>query len=309
MRKTFVRKMIELVERDPETILMTGDLGFGVFEEFAERFPQNFINAGIAEQNMTGVAAGLAMEGHHVFVYSIGNFPTLRSLEQWRNDICYHNLPVTAVINGGGMAYGYLGMSHHATEDLSILRTLPEMAVTAPADPIELERCFDFLYQRSAPGYLRLCRGGERNIHPDGLEPFTSAQLYPLHHDQNADTAVIMCGEITSTFDKIAAELKNRNIAADIYSSPFVKPLPDLSTLAGSRYTLLVTVEENSCIGGFGGGVAEYLSAMPSHPALLRIGIPDRYCQVAGNHDFLREQCGLSAAKIAEQIKIKRETL
>lgn len=308
MRNTFVRKMIELVDYDPEVMLLTGDLGFSVFEEFAARFPKNFINAGIAEQNMTGVAAGLALEGHHVFIYSIGNFPTLRSLEQWRNDICYHKLPVTAVINGGGLAYGYLGMSHHATEDLSVLRTLPEIAVTAPADPIEVETCFDFLYQRSGPGYLRLCRGGERNIHSRSAE-ITAPQLYKLCSDSGADTAVIMCGEITSTFDKLDSELKSRGVTADIYSSPFVKPLPDLSTLLSGKYKLLVTVEENSIIGGFGGGIAEYLSSFSNHPVLLRIGIPDQYCLVTGNHDFLREYCGLSAGNIAEQVKNKRRTL
>lgn len=308
MRKTFVRKMIELAEHDPEVMLLTGDLGFSVFEEFAARFPKNFINAGIAEQNMTGVAAGLAMEGHHVFVYSIGNFPTLRSLEQWRNDICYHRLPVTAVINGGGMAYGYLGMSHHATEDLSILRTLPEMAVTAPADPIEVEKCFDFLYQRSAPGYLRLCRGGERNIHSLS-EEISPLELYNLCGDTSADTAIIMCGEIASMFDKLDSDLRSRGIIADIYSSPFVKPLPDLSTLLSGKYKLLVTVEENSIIGGFGGGIAEYLSSCSKHPPLLRIGIPDQHYFVTGNHDFLREYCGLSVGKIAEQVENKRRML
>lgn len=308
MRNTFVRKMTELVRLDPGVMLLTGDLGFGTFEKFAAEFPENFINTGIAEQNMAGVAAGLALDGHRVFIYSIGNFPTLRCLEQWRNDICYHNLPVTVVVNGGGMAYGSLGMSHHATEDLSILRTLPGMQVMAPADPSELEKCFDFICRQSAPGYLRLCRGGEKILHA-GLADFTDPVLVPLCMDEIADTAVIMCGEIASLFADIAAALQSRDIHADIYSSPFVKPLPDLTGVLSRKYKLCVTVEENSCIGGFGSGIAEYFSGLAVHPLLLRIALPDRYCQVAGKHEFLRDAAGLSAEKIVVKIVEKRMLL
>ena len=299
---------MEQVSRDSKTILLTGDLGFSAFEPFAEKFPDNFINAGIAEQNMAGIAAGLAMDGRRVFVYSIGNFPTLRCLEQWRNDICYHNLPVTAVVNGGGMAYGYLGMSHHATEDLSVLRTLPGMIVTAPADPVELDKCFDYICGSSSPGYLRLCRGGERMLH-SGLPDFSEPRLCPLYKNDQSDTAIVMCGEIASMFDKVVSALEVENICADIYSSPFVKPLPDLTVLLSDRYQMCVTVEENSLIGGFGGAIAEQFAGFARHPLLVKIGLPDQYCNITGNHDFMREITGLSVDGIVRQIKEKRQNL
>ncbi|MGH9680291.1 MAG: transketolase, partial [Candidatus Acidiferrales bacterium] len=139
MRSAFFRALTALAEQDERICLIVGDLGFGVVETFAERFPSRFLNAGVAEQNMTGIAAGMALSGKIVFTYSIANFPILRCLEQVRNDVCYHNADVKIVAVGGGLAYGALGPTHHATEDLAILRSLPRMAVVAPGDPAEAE--------------------------------------------------------------------------------------------------------------------------------------------------------------------------
>jgi len=137
MRDAFIRTLLDVAARDPRVMLVTGDLGFNVLEPFAERFPEQFLNAGVAEQNMTGVAAGLALSGHVVFTYSIANFPTLRCLEQIRNDVCIHGANVVVVAVGGGLAYGNLGATHHGTEDLAIMSALPAMTVFAPGDPIE----------------------------------------------------------------------------------------------------------------------------------------------------------------------------
>src|SRR5207245_8966920 len=165
MRNAFFRALYALAERDERVFLIVGDLGFGVVEPFAERFPGRFLNAGVAEQDMTGIAAGLALCGKIVFTYSIANFPTLRCFEQIRNDVCYHNANVKVVSVGGGLAYGALGVTHHATEDIAVMRTLPNMTIVAPADSIEAELATRALATQSGPAYLRLGRSGEPRVH------------------------------------------------------------------------------------------------------------------------------------------------
>ena len=156
MRDAFIRTLTELVPQHPEVVLLSGDLGFAVLNEYIDRFPRQFLNVGIAEQNMSGLAAGLALEGHTVFTYSIGNFPTLRCLEQIRNDICYHGANVKIVCVGGGMSYGPVGFSHHATEDLAMLRSLPGMQVFSPCDLWEAAEAARYLVSHRGPAYLRL---------------------------------------------------------------------------------------------------------------------------------------------------------
>src|SRR5277367_3574873 len=170
MRGAFFRALMQVAEQDPSVHLLVGDIGFGVVEPFAERFPDRFLNVGVAEQNMTGLAAGMALSGKTVFTYSIANFPTLRCLEQVRNDVCYHKANVKIVAVGGGFAYGALGMTHHAIEDLAILRALPEMTVIAPADPLETECATCAIAKQPGPCYLRLGRAGEPSIHSGPID-------------------------------------------------------------------------------------------------------------------------------------------
>ena len=165
MRDTFVKTLIEIAKADKDVHLLTGDLGFGVLKPYWEQLPEQFTNIGIAEQNMTGIAAGLALSGKKVFTYSIGNFPTLRCLEQIRNDCAYHDANVKIVCVGGGFVYGSLGMSHHATEDLAIMRALPSVVVMAPGDLTEAAACTRAIYEHQGTCYLRLGRGGEQKIH------------------------------------------------------------------------------------------------------------------------------------------------
>ncbi|MFM1975793.1 MAG: hypothetical protein RL145_639, partial [Pseudomonadota bacterium] len=156
MRNAFIDELVSLAEKFDHIALMVGDLGWSVVEPFAERFPDRFINAGIAEQNMAGMAAGMASEGYHVFTYSIANFPTFRCAEQIRNDVDYHNLPVTTVSVGGGLAYGSLGYSHHAVQDYALMRTMPNMLIAAPGDPLEVRACLRYLVNHPQPSYLRI---------------------------------------------------------------------------------------------------------------------------------------------------------
>ena len=170
MRTEFINTLYEIAKKDKNVILITGDLGFGVLDKFANDLPEQFINAGVAEQDMAGLATGLALEGKTVFTYSIANFPTLRCLEQIRNDVCYHNANVKIVSVGGGYSYGPLGMSHHATEDLSIMRALPNMTIVAPGDTIETGYATEAIYKLNGPCYLRLGRNGEGAIHSDNID-------------------------------------------------------------------------------------------------------------------------------------------
>lgn len=167
MRKPFMEELTAGVISGRPIMLITGDLGWGVVEEFAKRFPKNFINAGVAEQNMMGMAAGMAAEGYHVFVYSIGNFSTFRCAEQIRNDVDYHDLPVTVVSVGGGLAYGAMGYSHHTVQDYALIRSMPNMLIAAPCDDLEARACMRYLIENPQPSYLRLGRGGEKQIHKD----------------------------------------------------------------------------------------------------------------------------------------------
>jgi transketolase len=167
MRSAFINSLVAAAEINENIVLVVGDLGFGVIEPFASRFPKRFFNAGVAEQNMMGLAAGLASEGFHVFVYSIANFPTFRCSEQIRNDVDYHNLPVTVVAVGGGMAYGNLGYSHHAVQDYALIRTMPNMLIAAPGDPMEVTACMRYLINNPQPSYLRIGKAGEPCIHAE----------------------------------------------------------------------------------------------------------------------------------------------
>lgn len=173
MRNAFIDELVSLAADRENIALIVGDLGYSVVEPFADRFPDRFINAGVAEQNMAGLAAGMASEGYHVFMYSIANFPTFRCAEQIRNDIDYHNLPVTVVSVGGGVAYGPLGYSHHAVQDYALMRCLPNMLIAAPGDPMEVRACVRYLVANPQPSYLRLGKAGENCVHsqPPVLEP------------------------------------------------------------------------------------------------------------------------------------------
>jgi transketolase len=298
MRTAFFRTLLELAERDPRIFLVVGDLGFGVVEPFAKRFPERFLNAGVAEQNMTSIAAGLALSGKLVFTYSIANFPTLRCLEQVRNDVCYHKANVKIVAVGGGLGYGSLGMTHHATEDLAILRVLPGMTVVAPGDPAEAEGATRAVAEHPGPCYLRLGRVGERRIHGPELN-FQLGKAILVRPGN--DLTLISTGGILEVCVDAAEQLARRGIEARLLSMPTVKPLDDQAVIAAARETrAVITVEEHSVIGGLGGAVAELLAEKREvHAPLLRLGLPSAFLPMAGSQEYLREQLGLTPARIA----------
>ena len=301
MRDTFVRTLVELAKKDKNIELITGDLGFGVLKPFWEQCPNQFTSAGIAEQNMTSVAAGMALEGKTVFTYSIGNFPTLRCLEQIRNDCAYHNANVKIVCVGGGFVYGSLGMSHQATEDLAILRALPDVVVMAPADLIEAEECTKALAKTKGTAYLRLGRGGEKRIH-ERIDNFEIGKAITVHEGERI--AIFSTGaifeEVTSAYD----ELVSKGYKPAVYTFPTVKPIDkEVIKRVCKEFELLVTVEEHNILGGFGSAVAEVLSEMENKSAkLLRLGLNDEYSIRVGNQKYLRQQYGIDSKSIVERI-------
>ncbi len=304
MRDTFVKTLVELAKQDKRIELVTGDLGFGVLKPFWEQCPNQFTNAGIAEQNMTSLAAGMALDGKIVFTYSIGNFPTMRCLEQIRNDCAYHNANVKIVCIGGGFVYGSLGMSHHATEDLAVMRALPDVVVMAPADLAEAEECTKALVNYKGTAYLRLGRGGEKRIHKK-IEGFRIGKAIKIRDGKKA--AILSTGAIFDEVEMAVEELEKKGIHPALYTFPTVKPVDTETVEQCSReYELVVTCEEHNIVGGFGSAVAEIMAEMKIKKAcLLRIGLNDVYSVKAGSQKYLRGQYGMEAVEIAERIKEK----
>lgn len=300
MRDTFVKTLVDIANQNKNVELITGDLGFGVLKPFWEAVPDQFVNAGIAEQNMTSMAAGMALEGKIVFTYSIGNFPTLRCIEQIRNDCAYHNANVKIVCIGGGFVYGSLGMSHHATEDIAMMRALPNVAVFAPGDLIEAEAITKAIVNYPGTCYLRLGRGGEKRIHNSPID-FKIGKAIKV--SDGAKVAIFSTGGIFDEVFEAEKCLVENGVTPTIYTFPTIKPL-DINTIAACAAThdLIVTCEEHNVIGGFGSAVAEVLAENDYRCRLIKIGIPDEYCKYVGNQKYLREQYGLDGKSIAERI-------
>ena len=302
MRTAFIDTLTRLAERDARIVLVVGDLGFGVVGEFARRFPYQYINAGVAEQNMTGLAAGLALCGKVVFTYSIANFPTLRCLEQIRNDICYPRANVKIVSVGGGLGYGALGMSHHATEDLAILRALPELTVVSPGDPRETECAVEALVQAAGPCYLRLGRAGEPMVHADRPD-FALGKALMVR--DGTDLTLIATGGMLAVAASAAHTLAQEGVSARVLSMHTVKPLDSRSVLAAARETrVVVTLEEHGILGGLGGAVAEVLAESGlSRVVFRRIGLPPVYVKEVGDQDHLRRLYGLDERGVVKTLR------
>ena len=302
MRDTFVKTLVVLAKEDKNIELITGDLGFGVLKPFWEQVPDQFTNAGIAEQNMTTVAAGMALEGKTVFTYSIGNFPTLRCLEQIRNDCAYHKANVKIVCIGGGFVYGSLGMSHQATEDIAILRALPDVVVMAPGDLVEAEEATKAIAAYPGTCYLRLGRGGEKRIH-DKIKNFQIGKAIKVKDGEKI--AIFSTGaifeEVQGAYDLLAA----KGYCPAVYTFPTVKPLEkELVQSCAKEFDMIVTCEEHNIVGGFGSAVAEVIAEMKEKRTfLLRIGLNDLYATRVGDQNYLREQYGMSALQIAKKIE------
>lgn len=307
MRTAFFSTLMTLAEHDARINLVVGDLGFGVVEAFARRFPDRYLNTGVAEQNMTGVAAGMALSGDVVFTYSIANFPTLRCLEQIRNDVCYHNADVKIVAVGGGLAYGSLGPSHHATEDLAIMRALPGIAVIAPGDPVEAASLTRAIADYPGPCYLRLGRAGEPRVHQGDIVAEIGKAITVR---EGRDLTLIVTGGLLQSAVVLADALARRGAHARLLSMHTIKPLDTAALRAAARETsAIVTLEEHSVIGGLGSAVAETIAEFDERVPFKRIGLPPEFASQVGSQTYLRDRYGLSADAMLSSVELLLQTI
>jgi transketolase len=302
VRTAFIETLSELAGHDRRICLVVGDLGYSVIEEFATRHPKQFVNAGVAEQNMIGLAVGMALSGKVVFTYSIGNFGTLRCLEQIRNDVCYHGANVKVVAIGGGLAYGNLGVTHHASEDVAIMRALPNMTVVAPGDPIEATLATRAVSALDGPAYLRLGKAGEPVVH--SREPAFELGRGITMRD-GSDLTLIASGGMLATAVHVADQLSEKGLSVRLVSMHTVKPLDRNAVVRAATETRFVfTLEEHSIEGGLGGAVAEVMSELDSPRApLKRIGLRPQFNNVVGDQKYLKSLHGLDEEGVMKTIQ------
>jgi len=302
MRTEFIKELCEIAETDDRIWLLTSDLGYSVLEQFYNLFPKRYINVGVAEQNMTGIAAGLAMCGKVAFTYSIANFPTLRCVEQIRNDVCYHNVDVKIVAVGGGLVYGALGMTHHGTEDLAIMRALPNMTVIAPGDPVEVKLAMRAIVERKGPYYLRLGSSKEPIVHQN-LTHFQIGKAIKVK--DGSDVTLITTGGMLYNTYQAAEKLMQKGIQARVLSMHTLKPLDAEAVMDAAQQTgAILTIEEHSIIGGLGSAVAEILAESGNQNIIFkRLAIRDLFCQVVGSQEYLRGIYGLSVDGIIKAVQ------
>jgi transketolase len=290
MRNAFIEELVLLARRYPRIALIVGDLGYSVVEPFADEFPDRFINAGVAEQNMTGLAAGMASEGYHVFTYSIANFPTFRCAEQIRNDIAYHKLPVTVVAVGGGLAYGALGYSHHAVQDYALIRTFPNMLIAAPGDPLEVRACMRYLVENPGPSYLRLGKAGEPNFH--SALPVVSPGCWVKLRPGNEQRVLLSTGAGL----QIAMDWIKTEEYADraVYSMPlWSMAVKGTQAEQLSKHKEVLTIEDHLQDGGFGSWMLEARALAGISGNVYPVALNPDVCGTVGSQTTLNRLGGL----------------
>lgn len=292
MRNTFIVKLSKAALNNTKIVLIVGDLGYSVVEDFQKNFPDRFYNAGISEQNMASMAAGLASEGFHVFIYSIANFPTFRCAEQLRNDVGYHNLPVTVVAVGGGLSYGNLGYSHHAVQDFGLMRLFPEFEILSPGDSLETEMCLDYILENPGPSYLRLKKAGEINYNS------TTKVLKPgIWNEVTAsrNNKILLA---TSGGLHIAQQFKN---AISEYSDFGVYTCPiwgakfkELQQNQIDKYEQIITFEDHLLDCGFGSWLRESVTNPNAHKKIVIKALTQNVIGKVGSENYLLKQGGFN---------------
>jgi transketolase len=302
MRNAFADELTRLGNEDPRIVMLSGDIGNRLFDKFKDKHPARFFNCGVAEANMMGVAAGMAMNGLRPVAYTITPFVTTRCLEQIRTDVCYHEAPVTIVAVGAGLAYSGLGPTHHACEDISFLRSIPNMVVICPGDAMEVRGALRAAMQQDRPVYIRMGKKGEPVVHKGPIADFTIGKAITI--SDGTDVCLISTGNMLPEAVEAAHRLKEKDISAEVVSFHTVKPL-DHARLkdAFARFRLVATLEEHSLIGGFGAAVCEWLIDTETPPRkFLRFGTPDAFFKKSGEQEYAREMLGLTGHQIAGKI-------
>lgn len=300
MRNAAIKKLTEMARENADIMLLTGDLGYGVLNTFINDLPSQYINMGISEQNMTSVAAGLALEGKKVFTYSIANFPVFRCYEQLRNDVAYHNADVKVISVGSGFGYGSLGMSHHATEDISAMRCMPNMVVFSPGDTHEASAVIKAAVEYNGPCYIRLGKSGTDSLH-QSLTDYTIGKALKIKN--GTDVCIMATGSAATEALKAVELLETRSISAELYTFPTIKPIDvDVIRECSTRFPLIVTVEDNNIVGGFGSAVAEVIAQTKNRAILKMVGVDDCFASVVGDREYLHEYYGVSVKEIVDAV-------
>jgi transketolase len=302
MRNAFADELTRLGNEDHRVVMLSGDIGNRLFDKFKDKHPARFFNCGVAEANMMGVAAGMAMNGLRPVAYTITPFVTTRCLEQIRTDVCYHEAPVTIVSVGGGLAYSGLGPTHHACEDISFLRALPNMVVICPGDAHEVRAALRASMQQDRPVYIRMGKKGEPVVHAGPISDFAIGKAITI--EEGSDVCLLSTGNMLPEAVEAGHKLKERGVSAQVVSFHTVKPLDeDCLRNAFAKFKLVATLEEHSLIGGFGAAVSEWLADTETKPKkFLRFGTPDAFFKKSGEQEYAREALGLAAHQIAEKI-------
>ena len=301
MRTAFIETLIQLAKKDDTVFLITPDMGYSVLEKFRDEFPNQFLNSGIAEQNTISVAAGLASSGYTVFVYSLIPFVTMRCFEQVRLDLAYNNTNVKLVGIGAGLTYGSLGASHHAIEDIAIMRSIPNMTVLCPGDPIETRELVKRSYEKNGPVYIRLGKNGEANIHDANtrIEIGKSIEI-----TQGTDFALITTSNTLELGKQWTDEWKNENLSVSLISMPSIKPFDNskINELLSKQIPIL-TLEEHNVIGGLGSAVAEIIATSEKSVPFKRIGINDVFSHDVGSHNYQRKMINFNEKPSVDFLK------
>lgn len=295
MRNTVISKLSELAANDESIFLITGDLGYGVLDTFQEQHPTQFLNAGVTEQSMLSLAGGLASNGKTVFVYSIANFPTIRALEQIRNDICAMNNSVIVISVGAGYAYGPQGYTHHALEDIAAMRIMPNMSVCIPCDALEATQIVELLVKKKKPSYLRIGKNGEKQL----LPVTTNTQWgYVNEITSGSDGTFLFCGNIGTIAIEAAKILQANGQNIAVASNPFINELDKEYLLSAAKKGPIVVIEEHVKSGGLGSAILEFFSENNMSAKVGIIGATRENLGLIGTQDYLREKNGLNVNEI-----------
>lgn len=298
MREAFSNALVRLALTDPNVLLLTGDHGYALFDEFRKRCPSQYINVGIAEQNMVGMAAGLARVGFRPFVYGLAAFVPIRTIEQIKIDIAHDDLPVVLLGDGAGFVYSHLGTSHQSTEDIACTRVIPGLEILSPADRFEITACMDYAYTAKRVIYLRMGKSDRGDVHTAPLRSLASGELLQLRSGRRDRPSLLATGSMV----RMAVDIADGGLDASVWSVPSIKPI-DVSAVMNicDSSRGLVAMEEHSIFGGLGSVLSELLCDHQSS-RLLRIGVVDRFSEYCGSYEYLMREHGLDRANVEKRI-------
>jgi transketolase len=299
MRAAFSETLVRIAKSDPNVLLLTGDHGYALFDDFRKECPAQYINAGIAEQNMVGMAAGLARAGFRPFVYGLSAFIPVRVVEQIKLDVAHDNLPVIFIGDGAGFVYSHLGTSHQSTEDIACTRAIPNLSVYSPADRFEVTKCMEIAYESKSPVYFRMGKSDRGDVHSLCPQPKTG-ELLNLRSGEKNGLAFIATGALVRN----ALEIADASYpSASVWSAPFIKPINSEQVNAiANRSSAIVVLEEHSVYGGLGSVICE-ITSESSPIRVLRIGVLDRFSHHCGTYDYLLKEHGLDRPAILDRIR------